>query len=142
MTNNPYNLEHLTNAELRSLHEQLHLRLTGIKDQKSADDVAVRARIVAVIQERESRVEREHGETRGSGDEPLTTLYLRYQDTVYRFQVFKRHLWIEQQPGGGNKAFDRYNLENVDARIAYDDVGVWDVEALMRLIKYAYSADD
>jgi hypothetical protein len=130
-TNDPqhYDFEHATDIELHDLNEQLYQRLLAIRHKTSADYVQVSEYIIAIIKERDCRAGQQTQE-----NNPLATLKLRFQGKSYHVKVFKRQLWIEQ-PGSENRAFDKNDIEHVDAALAYDpETHLWDFDALARVI--------
>jgi hypothetical protein len=59
----------------------------------------------------------------------LAKLYFKLDGQTYRVKVFDNSLWIEVQPGGENRVFERsewpvWNAENQ----------AWDIGALMALV--------
>lgn len=66
-------------------------------------------------------------------EDELDVLYLRFNGERYRFKVFSPTVWIQQQPNGPNKAFDR--SENLAANTVYDDeTNEWDLNSIKMLI--------
>jgi hypothetical protein len=66
--------------------------------------------------------------------EELAKLYIRYDGQVYRIKVFSPAIGIERQPGGENVLLSK--ADEPDANRVYNpEGGVWDYDALTRLIE-------